>query len=122
MDCTRDPQVIEEWSRRKSDYAARSRWLRIPFYSAIGLLVTGSFLLPTLLGLVLIGVGVAGFLSVGIYLSRYSYSSLKCPHCEKRPFNLYNTRMSWDHCRQCGYWLLDVPRPPNKSLERTRER
>jgi hypothetical protein len=122
MRCTRDSEVIAEWSRRKADYAARSRWLRIPFYIAIAILVAGFLLLPSIWGLALLTLGVIGLLAVGVFLSKYSYSSLKCPHCEQRPFDLYNTRDPKDHCRKCGYWLLDLPELPNTPLVRTRER
>ena len=122
MQSTRDPNVIEEWAKRKADYSSRSRWLRVPFYSAVALLVAGLILLPSLWAVGLLAVAVIALLVVGVLLSKYSYSSLKCPHCEMRPFNLYNTRIAWDHCRNCGYWLLDLPGLPNKSLERTRER
>jgi hypothetical protein len=109
MQSTRDSVVIAEWSRRKGDYVSRSRWLRIPFYSSVALSLVGFWLLPSAWGIAIVVVSATALLVVGVLLSKYSYSSLKCPHCEDRPFNLYNTRISWDHCRKCGYWLVDLP-------------
>src|SRR3569832_1344613 len=119
MRCTRASTVFAEWSRRKAEYAARSKWLRIPFYSTVLAMLVGLCGLPAWFGLVLVAIGVTGLLVVGFFLSKHSYWSLKCPHCEKRPFYLYNTRIACDHCRQCGYWLLDMPRLPKTTLKRT---
>jgi hypothetical protein len=121
LKATRDTTVIAEWQRRKAQYSARSAWLRIPFYGSLAFCLLGILFLPPSFRLYVIAVTVALFLLVGVYLSVYSHSSLTCPNCGKRQLNMYYTRVEHDHCRECCYWLEDLPMTPNNSPERTRD-
>lgn len=122
MKATRDIAVIIEWQRRRSAYATRSAWLRMPFYGSLVFCFLGPLFLPPTFRLYVAAAVVVILLLIGVYLSVYSYSSLACPHCGKRPFNVYDVRIAHDHCRKCGYWLEDLPETANTSRERAPEK
>jgi len=102
-----DAAVIQEWKRRNDEYRSRTRWLRLPFYLGMLLLVPAYMFLPARFAPAFIALEIVNFLFVGVLLSKYSFSSLKCPHCEKQPFNPYRKNVQKDSCRECGYWLKE---------------
>jgi hypothetical protein len=108
---TRDPAVMAEWQRRshayRTEYTAKSRWLRLPFYGITSICITGALLLGASYIAYFAGLEVAMLLVTGFYLSRYSYHAPECPHCGKIPFNVYRIRQAHDYCHHCGYWLTD---------------
>jgi hypothetical protein len=104
----KDTAVISEWQRRLSEYKAKSTWLRAVFYGGLALGAVALVALP--LGWrIYVAIAMAGMLIfVGWSLSRHSYSSLKCPHCEQAPFRpSFKIRHAGDYCERCGYWLRD---------------
>jgi|RhiMethySRZTD1v2_1073278.scaffolds.fasta_scaffold47962_1 hypothetical protein len=106
----RDPAVIADWKRQLDEYDAKSRWLWIPFYVGIVFSGLGVALLPAAALPYVAGVEAANLLVIGFYLSKYSYSSIVCPHCKDKPHRPRSKLMSLrslEFCERCGYWLVD---------------
>lgn len=104
----KDAAVISEWQRRLSAYRTKSAWLRFAFYGGLALGAMVLMTLPSDLRIYVVLAEVAILLCIGWFLSKYSYSSLKCPHCEQTPFRpSFKIRHAGDYCERCGYWLRD---------------
>jgi hypothetical protein len=105
-----DPEVIAEWTRRRTLEARLARR-----FVVVSLVVAALITLPAWRAhasaqslLLLFAIAVVCQLSVWITMSRYT---LTCPHCGQRPahpFALFQTsHASITACHHCRYQLTD---------------
>lgn len=102
--------MIAEWKRQLDTYEAKASWLRLPFYGGIVLGALAIVFLPSAFAPYIVGAAVIDLLFIGFFLSKYSDSSIVCPHCKDRPIRPRSKLQDLgglEFCERCGYWLVD---------------